>query len=115
MALALHKTTIGVAPTAVTYYFLQPEGNYEGTVANLTGVQREEGEIDEPLTPVKELLRRGILLRIVIDHGSATNRRTARLLCQRSKLSECLDDLPDETFKGRDILSARVPRRATFV
>lgn len=115
MPLALHKTTIGVAPNSVTYYFLQPEGNYEGDVATLTGVTAEEGETDEPLTPVKELLRRGILLRIVIDHGSTANRRSARLLCQRSKLSECLDDLPDATFKGRDILSARVPRRATFL
>jgi len=113
--LGLHRTTIGVAPNERTYYFLQPEGNYTGDVATLTGIQAEPGEIDEPLTPVKELLRRGILIRIVIDYGSPTNRKRARLLCQRTKLQECLDNLPDEEFKGQDILSARIPRRATFV
>ena len=61
---------------------------------------------------VPGLLKSGILVRICISYGTVTNRKVARLLCERAKLGTALSSLPRAQFKGQPILTAYIPRNS---
>ena len=82
-------TVAAVAATQTTpaspeenYYFLSTYGLYSGTITTATGVMAEDAEnnfSDEVLTPVKNLLRQGVLNRevlIVKDSAGKKYRKT---------------------------------------
>ncbi|MEH2461985.1 hypothetical protein [Nostoc sp.] len=84
------KVTIAAVPATQTtpaspeenYFFLSTYGVYVGTIATATGITAEDAEndfSDEVITPVKALLRSGIISReslIVKDEAGKSYRKT---------------------------------------
>lgn len=88
--LARCKVTIAAIPPTQTtpaspeenYYFISTYGVYKETIATATGVMAEDEDnnfADEVITPVKALLRQGVLSRevvIVKDEAGKSYRKT---------------------------------------
>lgn len=79
---AVEATGTTPASPEENYYFLSTYGVYTGTIATATGVTAEDAEnnfADEVITPVKALLRQGVLGRevvIVKDDAGKKYRKT---------------------------------------
>lgn len=114
--LATHALAVGIAPNQRIYYFAGVAGAYTGLKDEL-GIDETLTDADkgQPLTAVKELLNAGVAIRIAVRYTDGTKKRTAKILCARSKLDTALGALaPPAMFMGKPIKSAGVPRRMTF-
>lgn len=113
--LVLHKITIGVAPAAQTFFFMAPDGLYEGHTAE-TGVDKVtlDAELDEPRVTVKELLGRGKVVRVAVRCKDGLKFKTYGMLVATSKLDTALGYFPKKTVKGNTCTSAGIKRRMSF-
>ncbi|MHC5719584.1 MAG: hypothetical protein ACYTX0_47970, partial [Nostoc sp.] len=79
---AVPATSTTPASPEENYYFLSSYGVYVGTIATATGVKAEDSDNDfsnEVITPVKALIRSGILGReslIIKDEAGKSYRKT---------------------------------------
>lgn len=111
------KATQTVGGASQTFYFLGRDDVYQGGVSTATGVsEAEEDEQNRPTTKVEELLGAGVLIRLAatIGESGADDNAQVRLLCTRAQLGTALDTLNGETIRSREIISVRVPRKASF-
>lgn len=85
---------------------------YDGLAASL-GLEKatDATPVDLP-GDVPGLLKVGVLTRIAISYGTTTNRKIARLVCERNKVGTALASLPKTTYKGFPILTAYIPRNS---
>ena len=114
MVLSVHVASVGTAPGARQYFFRQNKGSYTG-IAGKTGVDEAgENDQDEPLYPVKELLAKGVLIRLAVSIKDGTKRKSRELLVTSDKVVTALEGLKGQPFAGGTITSARIPRDATF-
>lgn len=113
--LVLHKITVGVAPAAQTFFFMAPDGLYEGLTSE-TGVDKVTADTDkdEPRIAVKELLGRGKVVRVSARCKDGLRFKTYGLLVGLSKLETALGSLPGKTVKGAVCSSAGIKRRMSF-
>ena len=80
---AVEATSTTPASPEENYYFLSTYGVYTGTIATATGITQEDAEndfADEVITPVKSLLRQGVLGRDVITVKDATGKKYRKTL-----------------------------------
>lgn len=111
------KATQTIGGQSQTYYFLGRDDVYEGGVATATGIsEATEAEQNRPTTKVEELLGSGFLIRLAATIGEAgdEDNKQVKLLCTRAQFATALDTLNGETIRNEEIISVRVPRRATF-
>lgn len=111
------KVTVGTAPNTVTYYFRGEDGVYIGDIATETGVnEAPDSETNRARTSVPELLQKGVLVRVIATTGVAggDNNKQVKLLVRRDKIGTAIDTLPAASIKGADIVSVRIPTKATF-
>ncbi len=111
MAPLTHHTAVITVDNVVTeFYLLQPD--QYGAINAETGIAKSATQdIDQPVVAVKELLAKGVLIRVAVSYLEGGVRKVGRILVTRQKLDTALAALKGKTFSGGTITSARVPRR----
>ncbi|MEH1851452.1 MAG: hypothetical protein V7L11_07145 [Nostoc sp.] len=80
---AVEATGTTPASPEENYYFLSTYGVYAGTIATATGVTAEDADTDfsdEVITPVKALLKQGVLGREVVILKDETGKKYRKTL-----------------------------------
>lgn len=99
-----------------TYYLRVKAGVYTGAIGTALGIsEAPPAEQSKPQTEVDDLLNAGTVIRLVATVLIGTDeRRTVKLLCERSKILTAAGDLIGQAFRGGTIRSVRIPTKATF-
>ena len=101
-----HKLTVTVGTDTRTYFFLSGKDTYTGVAAE-TGVDAATAaELDEPLYPKDELVRKGLLQYVGVSFTKNSKLRFARLAISRSKLGAIFD--ASSGLKGKDFQGGKV-------
>jgi hypothetical protein len=114
--LELLKATVGTGADAKAYYFLGRADVYTNISAATGITEATEDEQDEPATSVGELLGAGVLLRLAATIGTegGSDNKQVKFLCTKAKFSTAFDDIVGSTIREQEVLTVRVPRKATF-
>jgi hypothetical protein len=106
------KVTVGSGTTAQSFYFRGRATSYNTAISTETGVSAAPtAEQNKALTPVSELVSKGVLIRLAASTGL---NKQVKLLCARDKIGTAIDSLEGKTVNSLLIKSVRIPQRATY-
>lgn len=116
--LELHKINVGGGGgvTGSNYYCMLNPNTYT-SIASIVGIAKvtDEAEKNNPTYTVAELIRAGIVQRMICSGKATGNKpRSFNLLVARDKLSSALDGIKGKTINGVTVGAGRIKRTATF-
>lgn len=114
MPLSHHTITIGVAPNEKKYFCLQND-SYDAIATDVGVAQSDAGDLDEPTIDIKDLLQKGIVVRLAITISTVGMKQTRRILCTREKINTAIAALIGKQYGWGTIVSARVPVKRTLI
>jgi hypothetical protein len=114
--LKLHKVTVtGASPDdAKVYYCSLRPGTYT-SISSIVGItEATDTEQNNVRSDVAELIRAGVLFRMVCSGGTATARKSFNLLVTKDKIATAMDAIKGKSINGTTVGAGRVKRTATF-
>jgi hypothetical protein len=114
--LTTHKVTVAGADanSAKVYYCKLRPGTYT-SIETLVGIgEASDTEENNAITSVSELIRAGVLFRMVTSGGTLGNKKSFNILVTRDKISTAMDGIKGKTINGVIVKAGRIKRRASF-
>jgi hypothetical protein len=111
-----HKIDVQLGTTNYDFWFLAPDGNYNGLTAATTGVTQIADNDDTvnsyaPLCTVEALLKSGVAVRKIISYKVGTRRRYSEIIVAKDLAGTFV---APNTFKGDPSPKLVTPLRSSF-
>ncbi|HEY9711317.1 MAG TPA: hypothetical protein V6D48_24115 [Oculatellaceae cyanobacterium] len=120
MPLSTHVATLGLAgaggaaDAGTLYFFKSMKGSYT-SLKTETGIdEASEAQQDAPTYHIKDLLAKGILVRLAVYIKDGTKRKSKKIYVTRDKVSTALESLKGKAMGGGTVTSVTIPRSMTF-